>query len=136
MLGKKLTDEWKNNISKGNVGKKRKNTKNISSSKIGIKNPMFGMKKSDADRKNISKILKNGYASGKFIPYNKGKKSPKFGTGKTIVQFSLDDVFLNKYISASILPFPSANIYRCCKGITKTAYGFKWKFEEKNKTIL
>ena len=53
--------------------------------------------------------------------------------GVRIVQTSLDDKIVNKYDSIRIATretgFDFRNIQHCLKGVTKTAYGYKWKYE-------
>ena len=55
-----------------------------------------------------------------------------------IMQYSLDDTFIKQYISignACIDVFGEynktkiSNIYKCCTGKSKTAYGYKWSFK-------
>ena len=51
---------------------------------------------------------------------------------KPIVQKSLDGVFIRVWDSMHgpemELGFSQANIWRCCRGLSKTSYGFKWEY--------
>lgn len=51
---------------------------------------------------------------------------------KFVYQFDLKNVLLNKWVSATIiekeLGFKQSNICNCCLGKAKTAYGFKWSY--------
>ena len=53
---------------------------------------------------------------------------------KVVLQFTLEGVFVKEY--SSILEagylnnYSFGNIARCCRGETKTAYGYIWKFKE------
>jgi hypothetical protein len=129
-LGKSLSKQWKKNISTGGSGLKRSTEcrNNISNSKIGDKNFSFG-KFGEASARYGK--LHSPESKLKISKAGIGRKSLRKGTGQTVLQFDLDNNFINKYISCDLI-FPKSNIFRCCKGITKTAYGFIWKFENNN----
>jgi group I intron endonuclease len=60
------------------------------------------------------------------------------GTRKTILQYSLDDNFIQEWESydaiTNKLGFKMESICSCCTGKKNTAYGFKWKHKEDNTT--
>lgn len=51
-----------------------------------------------------------------------------------IIQFDLNNNIVKEFSSITEvekeLGFCNSNIVRCCKGRTKTAYGYKWKYKE------
>lgn len=55
-------------------------------------------------------------------------------TGREIVQLKLDGVLVQEWKSAAqaarALKTPSSNIVSCCRGVTKTAKGFLWKYKD------
>lgn len=54
---------------------------------------------------------------------------------KTVLQYSLNDEYIAKFESSidveKKLGFQSSNIRAACRGVLKTAYGYKWKYQEK-----
>lgn len=58
-----------------------------------------------------------------------------------VYQFSLTGEKIGSYLGHSEAaraigrPGGKSNIYNCCKGITKTAYGYKWSYAETLTTI-
>jgi len=52
---------------------------------------------------------------------------------KTVLQYTLDDIYVNEYISASEaarqLNIANSSISSCCRNIRSTAGGFKWKYK-------
>ena len=54
----------------------------------------------------------------------------------SVLCFSIDGIFIRKYKSLSEanmsfnLNIKSPNISRACKDFNKTAYGYRWKYEE------
>jgi hypothetical protein len=69
---------------------------------------------------------------GKPKPWLKGRKSPK--PKLSIIQYSLDDIFIKEWESAKmvseVLGFNKPNIIGTANGTQKTAYGFKWKYKK------
>ena len=73
-------------------------------------------------------------------PWNKGKthsdetkeKMRKAKHSKQVDQYSLDDVFIQSFVSLSDiekqLGYSIGNISECCNGKRKTAYGFIWRY--------
>lgn len=51
---------------------------------------------------------------------------------KMVNQYSVDDKLIKTFPSICevrrVLGFATGNISKCCKGILKSAYGFKWKY--------
>lgn len=113
-------------VNNPNYGSKRNSEqiKSLSDCKKGEKNPMYGKESpmkgkthSDESKLKMSKKLK-------------GKSSKKRGTAQDVLQFDLNNILITE-INGSLLGSKKANIYRCCKNITKTAYGYIWKFKNK-----
>ena len=52
---------------------------------------------------------------------------------KSVLQFTLEDVFIKEYPSTHQAEretgFNNGNISACCRGERKTAHGFKWKYK-------
>ena len=52
---------------------------------------------------------------------------------RPILQYDLDNILVNEWSSAKevedVLGFNHSNITTCCKGRTKTAYGFIWRYK-------
>lgn len=64
-------------------------------------------------------------------PFQKQKSGP---TGKTVLQYDLNDNFIAEYISASEaarqLNLHAQNISGVCRGLKHTCGGFKWKYKD------
>ncbi|MDQ1146608.1 hypothetical protein QE429_003435 [Bacillus sp. SORGH_AS 510] len=64
----------------------------------------------------------------------------KYSGKKSIVQLDLKGNFINEYSSmkeaANEIGKDYFNISACCRGITKTAYGFKWMYKEDYEVLL
>ena len=60
------------------------------------------------------------------------KKHINGKNAKTVYQYSLDEKFLNEYPSCAELKrlynYDASKISECCRGLRKTAYGYKWKY--------
>lgn len=58
----------------------------------------------------------------------------KYSSCKSIKQLSIDGEFIRSWESASEvgkeLNFNTSNILRCCKGLRKSAHGYKWRYVE------
>jgi hypothetical protein len=63
-----------------------------------------------------------------------GKISPKKGTGQPVIQMDVNNNPLKEWenvtIASNYFNKKPNQIYDCCSGRAKTAYGFKWKFKE------
>ena len=107
MWGRHLTEEQKRKMSKARKGKC-----------CGEKNPMWGKHRDDETRIKISKA------------HDKRKIS--------VSQYTIEGVFIASYESIHeaqrLTNIDRATISRCCKGIQKTAGGFKWAY--KNPPLL
>ena len=156
--GKHLSEEHKKKIADGNRGKKHseKSKRKMSESRKGEKNHNFGKHPSEETRKKLSesrKGEKNHFygkrhteeSIQKMSEAHKGKKqseetilkrTEKTRNGKC----SKPILQIDKNTNEVIAEFPSmrqvqrelgylqGNIGSCCKGLRKSAYGFKWKF--------
>jgi hypothetical protein len=63
------------------------------------------------------------------------KQNVIYSIGKAINQYTLDGIFLRrfdtiKFAAISLNKKTSADISKVCRGINKSAYGYKWKFAE------
>jgi hypothetical protein len=62
-----------------------------------------------------------------------GKISPKKGTGQPVIQMDVNNNPLKEWenvtIASNYFNKKPNQIYDCCSGRAKTAYGFKWKFK-------
>lgn len=85
-----------------------------------------GKKFTEEHRKKISEAQKGLQA---------GEKNPKYGKGKPILMYTLDDVFIrrfdcvadaNEYLGKDRR---NKNIGMCARGKSKTAYDYIWKYE-------
>lgn len=65
-----------------------------------------------------------------------GQNNPQYGSGRRVVQLTLDDDLIQEYVSAwdasKRTGFNASNIYKCCNKQPKykTAYGFKWMYKD------
>lgn len=113
---KKYSKETIEKRRKKNLGKKRSEEfkKNLSESRKGSGNPMYGKVCSEEHKKKTSKSLINK-------------------TGKVVLQFDLEGKFINTFPSAHeverLLGYNFGVIARVCRGERKTAYKFIWKYE-------
>lgn len=100
-----------------NLGKKRSKEfkNNLSNSRKGSGNPMYGKTCSKEHKEKTSKSMINK-------------------TGKVILQFDLDSKLVNEYPSAHEierqLGYKFGVIARVCRGERKTAYNFVWKYKD------
>lgn len=108
--GKILNDEWKKHLSESKKGRKmtEKQRKNIS-------NALKGKPKSEEARKKMSEAAK--------------KRCRKC---RKVLQYTLNGEFAKEWVSAMeiqrVLGFSQGNIYNCCNGKQKSAYGFVWRY--------
>ena len=102
--------------------------------------------------KTLNEYFKNEESRNKISKKNKGRKLSlltrlrmsmakqamskeiNMQFAKKVLQYDLDDNFLAEYESAKAaadkIGKRSGNICECCNGNRKTAYGFKWKYDE------
>ena len=82
----------------------------------GVNNPMYGKHHTEESKKKMSEAKKD--------------------KGKPILMFTKNNVFVKRFDSIGDAneyfgkARNNANIYLCAKGVSKTAYKFKWKYEE------
>lgn len=118
------------------------------SGKVGELNPNFGKKASLETREKIRAFLlsdKNPRRGShlsethrkRIGDANRGRicaKETKRKISKPIIQLDMDGNFIKEWISATeaakFLGKDKSNICICCKGRTKYAYGYKWKYKE------
>ena len=111
-LGKTLSDEHKEKIGKGHLGKTL----------------------SDETKEKIGKAHfgKTTWIKGKTHSDETKEKMRKAKHSKQVDQYSLDDVFIQSFVSLSDiekqLGYSIGNISECCNGKRKTAYGFIWRY--------
>ena len=124
-----LSDETKNKIGIANRGK-LVGEKSLWYGKFGKEHPAFGNKQSDE-----VKMQKSIKFSGEGNPQYGliGEKSPNYNTGRIIQQFDKEDNFIqegncNYFKKLNIL---NAHVYSCCNNKRKYAYGFIWKYKNK-----
>ena len=104
----------------------------LSQKKLGLyngdKNPNYGNKYSDDVRIKISEATKKRLA--------KPENNPRYGTGRRVIQLSLDNKYIAEYISADeaqrITGIDRSSIRRCCdvNHKQKTAGGFIWIYKD------
>lgn len=114
-------------------------------SKLAISQAHRGHVCSEKTRKRISCALKGKFAGSKHPLFQKGhsvktrQKMSQVRAGKSqpwhnvrVEQFGLDDVSIRVYDSmrqaATITGIKASGISCCCRGVTKTAGGFRWKY--------
>ena len=135
MWGKHFTEEQKRKISESRKGKC-----------CGEKNPNYRKHITEEQKRKISESRKGKYC---------GKNSPMWGKHRndetrikiskahdkrkiTVSQYTIEGVFIASYESIHeaqrLTNIDRATISRCCKGIQKTAGGFKWAY--KNPPLL
>lgn len=124
-LGVKRSEETKEKIKKANLGLKHPSWRNeIKSAAQCGENHWTKVKAFSEDAKNkMSDSQKELYKNG-YVHPNK----------KTILQYSLDMVFIKKWESATeagrVLDCSNVGICQCAKGIIKTSNKFIWRYEK------
>lgn len=121
------------------------------SGRIGKLNPQFGKKASIETREKIRAFLLSDKNPRRGKPLsethrkrigdaNRGrtcKEETKIKKSKPIIQYDMDGNYLREWISATeaakCLGKDKSNICICCKGRTKYAYGYMWKYKEVKK---
>lgn len=94
----------------------------------GINNPMYGKRHTEEARKKISDAAKERFSD----PEN----CPRYGTGRNVIQLSLNGEYIAEYISADEAQRKTginrSSIRRCCdvNHQQKTAGGFKWLYKD------
>lgn len=134
------------NISSG--GESRSGTKLTEDHKEKIRQGNLGKKVSEETRKKLSKSSKRLWSNPNFVEYmraiNTGKNNKMYGrqmtveqkmkTSKQVMQFDKDGNLINEFISIheanSITNVCRDSISKCCKGKFKQAGGYIWKFKE------
>lgn len=134
------------NISSG--GESRSGTKLTEDHKEKIRQGNLGKKVSEETRKKLSKSSKRLWANPNFVEYmraiNTGKNNKMYGrqmtaeqkmkTSKQVMQFDKDGNLINEFISIheanSITNVCRDSISKCCKGKFEQAGGYIWKFKE------
>ena len=125
---------------------KQKMSKSKKGMYCGENNPMWGKHFTEEQKRKISESRKGKYC---------GKNSPMWGKHRndetrikiskahdkrkiTVSQYTIEGVFIASYESIHeaqrLTNIDRATISRCCKGIQKTAGGFKWSY--KNPPLL
>lgn len=121
MIGRKLSEEARYNISKGHLGLKhsegtKEKIRNIQKNRKWEDKRLNALKKYNSSRTK-EEIMRN--ASKHF---------------KRVTQYSLDGIYIKEWESikeASItLHIPSTSISGCCHGKYKTAGNYKWRLKE------
>jgi group I intron endonuclease len=110
--GRKINEEWRENIIKSSIGKKILWGDKISKSKKGC--------------------IYSEERNTKISKANKGKKGPI----KSVIQYDLDNSIIKIHPSMKeAANFININhisgIQACCCGLQKTAHKYKWSYEEK-----
>ena len=156
--GRHLSEETKRKIGEASRGRKQseETKRKISESKKGEKHPLYGKHPSEETRKKLSEARKGekNHFYGKHHTEETRKKLSEANKGKkqseeTILKrtektrngkCSKPVLQIDKNTNEIIAEFPSmhqvqrelgylqGNIGSCCKGLRKSAYGFKWKF--------
>ena len=94
----------------------------------GNKNPNYGNKYSDDVRSKMSDIAK--------VRFAKPENNPMYGTGRHVIQLSLNGEYIAEYVSACEAQrktgIHDSSIRRCCdiNHKQKTAGGFKWVYKD------
>jgi hypothetical protein len=99
--------------------------------KIAMSNK--GKKRTEEQKRNISKGLKGRKAPNKGIKLNPEQmERHRLRLHKPIKQFTIDDVFIAEYssakVAADVLGIGRRSITNCCRGWSKTANGFIWRY--------
>ena len=139
-LGKKRSIESREKMRMAHLGEKhseeRRRTKSIAQ---GGENHWTKKKKfSEQAKENMSLAQKKLYASG-YISPSKGRKMPISAVEKSrqrnyikVDQLDLNNNFIKTWQGAKqaqdVLGINAINICTCCKGKSKTAGKFKWKY--------
>ena len=129
-LGRKWSDEHKKKISNTKKGKpsNRKGVKHTKKSKIKMSKSQKGnsnakgMKHSEETKQKLREISAS----------KKGRISSRYDS-TSIVQYDLQENFIKEWkdrVELKEFGFRVADISEVCRGLQKTAFGFKWKFKQ------
>lgn len=90
-----------------------------------------------ASREGIERALQNYVNYSPEEGRHRGAKKTGVTNGKSIIQYSLDGVYINTFPNATVAAeslgkgrAESNNIRSCAHGRRKTAYGYRWEFVE------
>lgn len=135
-----MPDETRKKISTSRLGRfTGEENSNYGNHKLaGENNPFYGKHHSDETKKKMSDI-----ATGRPSPM-KGKhfsdearkniKNAHQKRCKLVIQFDLSNNIIAEYKSlqqaSDITGFNKSSISACCRGKTKTSYGFIWRYKE------
>ena len=101
-------------------------------------NPMYGKHHTEETKQKISKARKGKYKGENNPMYGKPKSEEtkekiSKAISKPILQFTLDDVFIREWQSATQaekeLGYCSGCIGKCCNGKVKTSNGYIWRYK-------
>lgn len=136
--GRKLTDEQKQNISEGRKGKMTKEDNHW----YGRKMPKDLIdKRSETFKENYKKENHPMYGREQTDKQKEmGKRIGEFSKAimsKTVEQYDLKtgdviNTFYSTREAGRQTGFDSSGISKCCRGKQKTAYGFGWRYVEKD----
>lgn len=135
--GRKLTEEQRKNVSDGRKGKC-----------VGKDNPLYGKPMDKKDVSKRAKSFKDNYKKENHPMYNKelseaqkigckvGASLIKEERRKPVAQLNKDTgeviaTFDGVREAARTLGYDNSSIAKCCRGVQKTAYGYKWEYIEK-----
>ncbi len=107
---------------------------NMSKAQLGRKwsDEMINKFKEIKRNQSVETKLKISLAkTGKKMPIDSVKRSA-LAHSRKVLQYSLDGEFIKEWesIASAFKNLHISNIILCCKGIYKTAGGFKWKYKE------
>lgn len=106
----------------------------------GRVSPNKGKPLSEDRKQQMSEYMKERLADPRNHPmygvHKYGEEAFRYGTGRHIIQLTMDGEFVAEYISACEAEkqtgIPNSNIYGCCnhKPHYKSAGGFRWKYKD------
>lgn len=124
LMNHNVSEETRRKLSKAHAGKKlsSEHVEKMRKNFTGEGNGMFGKTHSDESKDKISKANKGRLS---------GSKNP---SAVSLVKLTKDNELVEKF-NVAIDGAKSVNgdlsaIIKCCKGKRKTAYGFRWAYEE------
>lgn len=79
--------------------------------------------------------LDNRVSNLRWVTYKENSNNPNSNLIKPVARYTLDGEYVDEKPSISSYVdeygFNVSNIVRCCKGKTKSAYGYKWMYLDK-----
>ncbi|APC25804.1 GIY-YIG catalytic containing endonuclease [Only Syngen Nebraska virus 5] len=154
--GKTHTEETKKQMSEAHIGKTftEASKKKMSEAKSGPNNPMFGKTHTEDAKKKLSdanigkthteatkKKLSEAVSGEKNPMYGKtftedAKKKLSEALSKKVYQYAMDGTFIRPFVSVTeatghLGKSTHSAISGCARGERKSAYKFKWSYEEK-----